>query len=152
MKQPESEQVLYSLPGECVRSKHGYRCISWLDIMRLFAPRYPVMTRNILGDSRAVGPVTQFSLLLIPIVMNCFFMVYSLTGWIIDGRDKLNWSLEALTVGLWVAAGLIIFCVLVIVLTYWRGGHRWHPLVVSSVGHIVLALLLTLSIFITVKL
>lgn len=94
----------------------------------------------------------QFALLLLPIVMNGFYMVYSLTGWVISGRDKLNWSLEALSVGLWVAGGLGVFCALIIAFTYWRGGRRWHPLIVSSVGHIVLALLLTLSIFITVRL
>ncbi len=105
-----------------------------------------------MGDSRVVGPVMQFSLLIVPLVMNGFFMVYSLTGWIISGRDKLNWSLEAETVGVWVLSGLFIFCVPVVAYTYWRGGNRWHPLVVSSVGHIIVALLLTLSIFITVRL
>lgn len=84
--------------------------------------------------------------------MNGFYMVYSLTGWILTGRDKRNWSLEAETVGLWVVSGMIIFCGLVVAYTHWRGGNRWHPLMVSSVGHIVVALLLTLSIFITTRL
>ena len=110
------------------------------------------MTRNLFGDSRVVGPVMQFSLLIVPIVMNCFYMVYSLTGWIISGRDKLNWSLEAEKVGVWVLVGVVVFCVLVCVYTFLRGGNRWHPLIVSSVGHIVIAVLLTLSIFITVRL
>lgn len=110
------------------------------------------MTRNLSGDPTIVGPVMQFSLLLVPMVMSCFYMVYSLTGWILTGRDKFNWSLEAMSVGIWVASGMVLFCALVIAYTYWRGGSRWHPLVISSVGHIVLALLLTLSIFITVRL
>lgn len=112
----------------------------------------PVITRNIGGDPRVVGPVLQFSLFIIPMVMNCFYMVYSLAGWIIDGRDKLNWSLEAPTVGLWVCAGLLIYSVLVLAYVRWRGGNLWHPLSVSSIGHIVITLLLTLSIFITVRL
>ena len=110
------------------------------------------MTRNLLGDSRVVGPVMQFSLLIVPMVMNGFYMVYSLTGWIISGRDKLNWSLEAETVGLWVLAGMVIFCALVAVHTRLRGGNRWHPLMISSAGHIIVAALLTVSIFITVRL
>ena len=94
----------------------------------------------------------QFSLLIVPMVLNCFYMVYSLTGWIISGRDKLNWSLEAETVGFWVLGGIVLFCALVIAYTLFRGGNRWHPLVISSIGHIVIAVLLTLSILITVHL
>ena len=112
----------------------------------------PVITRTIGGDPRVVGPVLQFSLFIIPMVMNCFYMVYSLAGWIIDGRDKLNWSLEAPTVGLWVCTGLLIYCALVLAYVRWRGGNLWHPLSVSSIGHIIITLLLTLSIFITVRL
>jgi hypothetical protein len=110
------------------------------------------MTRNLFGDSRIVGPVMQFSLLIVPIVMNCFYMVYSLTGWIISGRDKLNWSLEAESVGVWVLIGVTVFCVLVSAFTLFRGGNRWHPLIISSIGHVVIAVLLTISILITVRL
>ncbi|MDB4222438.1 hypothetical protein N9850_01610 [Granulosicoccus sp.] len=110
------------------------------------------MTRNLFGDSRVVGPVMQFSLLIVPVVMNCFYMVYSLTGWILSGRDKLNWSLEAESVGFWVLVSIVIFCVLVTAYTLLRGGNRWHPLVISSIGHIVIAVLLTISILITVHL
>ncbi len=112
----------------------------------------PVITRNIGGDPRVVGPVLQFSLFIVPIVMNCFYMVYSLAGWIIDGRDKLNWSLEAPTVGLWVCVGMLLYCLLVLGYVRWRGGNFWHPLSVSSIAHIIISLLLTLSIFVTVKL
>ncbi|MFK7860851.1 MAG: hypothetical protein AB8B64_18685 [Granulosicoccus sp.] len=115
-------------------------------------PTPPVITRTIGGDPRIVGPVLQFSLFIVPIVMNCFYMVYSLAGWIIDGRDMLNWSLEAPTVGLWVCAGMLSYCVLVLGYVRWRGGNMWHPLSVSSIAHIVIALLLTFSIFITVHL
>jgi len=110
------------------------------------------MTRNLFGDSRIVGPVMQFSLLIVPVVMNCFYMVYSLTGWIISGRDKLNWSLEAESVGYWVLISVVVFCALVCAFTFYRGGSRWHPLVISSIGHIVIAVLLTISILITVHL
>lgn len=110
------------------------------------------MTRNLLGNSSAVGPVTQFALLLVPIVMSCFFVVYAMAGWVVDGRDRMNWSVEAPTVGVWVLLGMLGFCGLVIAYTRWRGGSWWHPLVVSSIGHMVLSVVLTLSILITVKL
>lgn len=109
------------------------------------------MTRNIAGDSRIVGPVMQFALFIVPIVMNGFYMVYSLTGWILTGRDKINWSLEAESVGLWVCAGMLLFCALVMIFTRWRGGSLRHVLSVSSIIHGSIALLLTLSIFIAVR-
>lgn len=109
------------------------------------------MTRNISGDSRIVGPVLQFALFIVPIVMNCFYMVYALTGWILSGRDKFNWALEAQTVGLWVCAGLLVYCALVLIYTRWRGGTLRHVLSVSSIVHIVLAIVLTLSILISVR-
>lgn len=111
----------------------------------------PVITRNIGGDPRVVGPVLQFSLFIVPLVMNCFYMVYALAGWIIEGRDKLNWSLEAPTVGVWVCAGMIVFCMLVFLYVRVRGGKLWHPLSVSSIAHIVIALALTLSVFACVR-
>ncbi|MFK8084078.1 MAG: hypothetical protein AB8B97_27660 [Granulosicoccus sp.] len=114
-------------------------------------PTPPVITRQIGGDPRIVGPVLQFSLFIVPIVMNCFYMVYSLAGWVIDGRDKLNWSLEAPTVGIWVCAGMLLYCALVLGYVRWRGGSFWHPLSVSSVVHILIALSLTVSIFATVS-
>jgi len=47
---------------------------------------------------------------------------------------------------------MAIFCALVVAFVYLRGGGRWHPLVISSAGHMVVAVLLTLSIFITIRL
>lgn len=109
------------------------------------------MTRNIAGDSRIVGPVLQFALFIVPIVMNGFYMVYSLTGWILTGRDKTNWALEAESVGLWVCAGMLLYCAVVLCYTRWRGGSFRHVLSVSSIIHSALALLLTLLIFIVVR-
>lgn len=110
------------------------------------------MTSRFSEDSPTVGPVAQFSLMIVPIVINCFFMVYSLVGWILEGRDKLNWSLEAVSVAVWVCVFVLAYCVLVVAFARWCGAQRWHPLVVSSVGHSVVALLLTLSVIITVRL
>lgn len=112
----------------------------------------PVLTRNIGGDSRIVGPVLQFSLFIVPIVMNCFYMVYALAGWVIEGRDKVTWSLEAPTVGFWVCSSLVGYSLLVLAYVRWRGASWWHPLSVSSIGHVIVVLALTASIFITIKL
>ena len=100
----------------------------------------------------AVGPVMQFSLLIVPVVMSAFFLVYALTGWVLEGRDRINWSIEAESVALWVGAGIIGFCALVACWVLWSGGTRWHPLIVSSIGHAVLAVLLVSSIFVTTRL
>ncbi|WP_157735776.1 hypothetical protein [Granulosicoccus antarcticus] len=110
------------------------------------------MSRNFLGSSPVAGPILQFSLLIVPLVMNCFYMVYSLTGWILDGRDRRNWSIEAPSVGIWVLVFILLFSGLVIAYTRWRGGSWWHPLSISSIGHVGLAILLTISVLITVKL
>lgn len=100
------------------------------------------------APQRPVGPVTQFALLLVPIVMNCFLLIYTVLGWVIEGRDKLNWTVEAGGVALWVGLGLTAFCVLVIAWVRLVGGAWRHPLVVSSFGHAVLALLLAIGIVI----
>lgn len=101
---------------------------------------------------KPISPVTQFVLLLSPVVMSCFFLVYSLTGWIIAGRDRLNWALEAPGVALWVGAGIVLYCLLVMIYARWKGAEQLHVLYVSSWGHMLLAILLTVSVLITVKL
>lgn len=110
------------------------------------------MTSAAKKDSiRAISPVLQFALLLTPIVMSCFYLVYALTGWILEGRDKLNWSIEATGVAVWVGSGIIAYSLLVMLYVRWKGGARFHPLNLSSWVHIVLAVLLTVSVFVTVK-
>jgi len=110
-----------------------------------------VLSRNIGGDSKIVGPVLQFSLLIVPLVMNCFFLVYALSGWVVSGRDKFNWSLEAPGVARWVCAGMLVYCALVLVFVRWRAGGWRHLLSLSSIFHAVLAVLLLVSVFISVK-
>lgn len=100
----------------------------------------------------AVGPVLEFALLIVPVVMNGFFVVYALTGWILEGRDKLNWSLEAESVSVYVGASVVIWSLVVSAYTRLRGGSRTHPLILSGWVHIVIAVLLVTSVFATVRL
>jgi putative copper export protein len=87
-----------------------------------------------------------------PVVMNGFFLVYSLTGWAVEGRDKLNWALEAESVATWVGMGILIYSLAVMAYARWRGAARWHILNISSWGHIAVAALLVASVFISVRL
>ena len=111
-----------------------------------------VMTNDTPGSRPPVSPVLQFVLLLTPVVMTCFFLVYALTGWVIDGRDKLNWSIEASGVAIWVGSGIVLYSILVLLLARLKGTGPKHILVYSSAMHIVFALLLTLSIFVCIRL
>lgn len=111
-----------------------------------------LMTSETRSSSRPhISPVPQFALLLSPVVMTCFYLVYAMTGWVIDGRDKFNWSIEAVRVASWVGSGIVLYSVLVLLYVYYKGVGRKHILVYSSVLHIVFAVLLTVSIFVCVR-
>ncbi len=104
------------------------------------------------GKPYLMSPVLLFSLLMVPIVINCFFIVYALVGWILEGRDKFNWQLEAIEVALWIAAVVIGWCVLQLVYARWKQLPRSHILPISSYGHIFIAVLMAVSVIITVRL
>lgn len=111
-----------------------------------------VMTNDAPISSRPkVSPVLQFVLLLTPVVMTCFYLVYALTGWVIEGRHKLNWSIEAEGVAFWVGSGIVFYSLLVLLLARYKGVGRRHILVYSSIMHIAFAVLLTLSIHIAIR-
>ena len=94
----------------------------------------------------------QFVLLIVPVVMSGFYLVYSLTGLILEGKHKLNWSLEALDVSYLVGGGIAIYSLCVIAFAYFRKLGRYHLLTVSAVIHLFLALILTAVVYIIVKL
>lgn len=102
--------------------------------------------------SYKVHPVFQFVLLIVPVVMTGFFLVYSLTGLILEGKTKLNWSLEAIDVANWVGGGIALYSLSVIAFALYRKLGKYHLLMVSAVGHLVLALILTAIVYIIVKL
>jgi len=84
-----------------------------------------------------VHPVTQFVLLIVPVVMSGFFLVYSLTGLILEGKDRLNWSLEALDVALWVGGGITIYSLAVILFSVFKRLGRMHILPISAALHLI---------------
>ena len=107
---------------------------------------------NRLAGRGAVGPALQFSLLIVPVVMNAFFLVYALLGLILEGRDLLNWSVEAGPNAPWVCAGIVAYSILVAGFARLRGAGAGHPLVVSSAIHSALAAGLTALILATARL
>ena len=101
---------------------------------------------------KPISPAVQFALLLSPVVMSCFFLVYALAGLVIEGRDKVNWAIEAPNVALYTTLGIVTYCVVVMLYARWKGASRDHVLNISSVGHILLSVLLLICVFVTVKL
>ena len=137
------------------REKRVYDSSFVLPTSRCLVTRQPgeVSDHDRVATARGpIGPVMQFALLIVPIVMSGFFLVYALTGWILEGRDRLNWALEAEFVAVWVGLGIVAYSLLVSCWVWLKGGARWHPLIVSSIGHVVLTLLLVISVFITTRL
>lgn len=111
------------------------------------------MTHDDTKSSRPlISPVVQFVLLIVPVVANGFYMVYSLAGWALEERDKFNWSLEAGEVAVWVGATILAYCALVLLYVRLKKAPWLHPLAVSSYGHALIAILLTVSVFITLRL
>lgn len=101
---------------------------------------------------KRVHPVIEFVLLIVPVVMSGFFLVYALTGLILEGRDKLNWSLEALDVAMWVGGGISLYSLCVIAFAFSKRLGRFNLLTISGVGHLLLALVLMAVVYIIVKL
>ncbi len=99
-------------------------------------------------EPRAVSPVWQFVCLLAPVVMTGFYLVYALVGLVIDGPNKLKWSEEALQVGVLNVMIIVLINGLVMAYAFFNRLRLSHLLWVSPIVHILIALLLTLLIWI----
>lgn len=97
--------------------------------------------------SRKVSPVLQFVLLIVPVVLSGFYLVYSLVGLLLDGQDKFNWSLEAREVALMVGSGISLFSLLVLLYARFCRLPSRHLLNLSAWGHMLLAIVLTIAVF-----
>jgi len=83
--------------------------------------------------------------------MNGFFVVYALTGWILEGRDKMNWSLEAGSVSVYVGLGIVVWSVVIAGITRFRGGNSRHPLILSAWAHSLIAVALVVSVYFSIR-
>lgn len=96
---------------------------------------------------RPISPLLQFALLLAPVVMSCFYIVYALVGLFIDGTSKMRWDEEAREVGLGVLALVLGYCTFSLLVVLLKRGGLYHPVTVSSFVHIIVAICLTALIF-----
>jgi len=97
-----------------------------------------------------VSPVWQFISLLAPTVMTGFYLVYGLVGLVLDEKNKLKWSDEALEVGIMVTAIVIGMNALVMIYAWYHRLSLRHLLWISPIAHIAICVCLTLIVFLIV--
>jgi len=94
----------------------------------------------------SVSPIVQFISLLAPFVMTGFFLVYALVGLILEGDSLMRWCDEALEVGLFVLLIIAGLNLPVMAYAYFKRLPIRHVLWISPIGHIAIAIVLTLII------
>ncbi len=102
-------------------------------------------------DKAKIPPVLQFVLIIIPIVFTSFYLVYSVVGLFLDGRDKVQWAVEAWDVSSMTATIIIIYSFLVLLLVRVKDPSFSHKLAISSYIHIILALGFTVLVAILLQ-
>jgi len=83
-------------------------------------------------------------------VLTGFYLVYGLVGLVLDEKNKLKWSDEALEVGVLVTAIVIGMNVLVMAYAYYHRLSFGHLLWISPIAHIAICVGLTLIVSLTV--
>lgn len=101
-------------------------------------------------EQKPVSPVWQFISLLAPTVLTGFYLVYGLVGLVLDEKNKLKWSDEAVEVGLMVTAIVVGMNVLVMAYAYYHRLPLRHLLWISPIAHIAICIVLTLIVVLTV--
>lgn len=99
---------------------------------------------------KSVSPVWQFISLLAPTVLTGFYLVYGLVGLVLDEKNKLKWSDEALEVGILVTAIVIGMNALVMAYAWYHRLSLRHLLWISPIAHIAICLVLTIIVFFAV--
>jgi len=92
---------------------------------------------------RPVHPALQLLILLAPVVLNGFFLIYALVGLVLEGDSMQRWSDEALDVSLWLTVVNVGYSLFEHLLARWRRLPLRCLLNISAGGHLLLALLLT---------
>lgn len=95
-----------------------------------------------------ISPVLQFVLLIVPIVMSGFYLVFTLAGIGLEDQDQLKWQLEARSVGFMVGGGICLYSLLVLALARFKKLKAGHLLNISAWGHLLLSVILTIGIFV----
>lgn len=94
-----------------------------------------------------ISPVLQFILLLVPVVFSSFFLIFATVGLFLDGRDKVQWSVEAWEVSRLTALLIVGYSLLVLLLVKLKRLLPLHILALSSYLHIALSAVLVLLVF-----
>lgn len=96
----------------------------------------------------SVSLVAWLPLLLIPLVISGFFLVYVLVGLVLEGDSLARWLNEAWSVA-WPTVSIQLGTCAGIVLYAWYKGLSWgHLLNWSSIVHSVLALVLGMIVYV----
>ena len=102
------------------------------------------------AEPRPVHPALQLLLMLAPIAMNGFFLVYALVGVFLDGKEHLRWSGEALSVASWICFIMLGYSLFLYAIARLRQLRGWCLLNIAAVGHAALAVALLLIVKATV--
>ena len=95
----------------------------------------------------SVSIVTRLPLLLIPLVISGFFLVYTLVGLVLEGDSLSLWIDESWSVAWPVAAGQIGVCACIIAFARYKKLPFSHVLSWSGLVHIALVLALAAIVY-----
>lgn len=102
------------------------------------------------AEPRPVHPALQLLLMLAPIALNGFFLIYALVGLFLEGKEHLYWSGEALEVSLWMCLIMLAYSLFLYAIARLRRLPGWCLINIAAVGHAGLAIVLLLIVKATV--
>ena len=91
--------------------------------------------------------VALLPLLLIPVVVTGFFLVYALVGWVLEGEAVGRWQAEAMQVALLTALAQTFACVGIFLFSRVKRLSWRHLLTWSGPFHIVMAIGLAVAVY-----
>lgn len=102
------------------------------------------------AEPRPVHPALQLLLLLAPIALNGFFLVYALVGMFLEGKDRLYWTDEALDVAGWVCIVMLGYSLFLHAIARLRRLRGWVLLNIAAAAHAGIAIALLLIVKATI--
>ena len=91
--------------------------------------------------------VALLPLLLIPVVVTGFFLVYALVGWVLEGEALSRWQAEAMQVALLTALAQVFACFCIFVFSRIKRLSWRHLLTWSGPVHILFAIALAFAVY-----